>query len=509
MPEMSRTVASEGLVFRVDGLDNILEQAKRTEVLVMDQTAPMRNVTEGLGRLAINMSPSRTEEGESAIGLHGRIEMSTPLSLAQRRSLFTPSDHRSFISSGLHNRSLEISDAGPNQFRIKHVVESILLLSLDEENRVFTLTNDQPESNIWPKLGGDTTAEFSSFMEGYAHVLNYAVGMVQSHNPATYSLKGNMRLNPKINVRHPARRTQIPSQRRPIEAAQNNKGVEVIAPDQHGVQFSDVCGLEKQKHELQIIARSFKHPEIMERWGAARPAGLLLHGPDGTGKTMLIKALANEVGATLWQVSSADIYQAYVGQSEARMQEIFDEAREHTDGPLIVFFDEIDTIIAIANDAGDSNGSLVRNNVAGIFKRETNTLTKENPNVMIAATTNRMDAVHPSIIRSGRFTKLQIPPPTEEGRRQILNNLIFVDEAVRRLNDYQQTGKEDSFRRFEDDIDTAALARIMEDYTGADISEVIRGIKLSKAMQEAAGKAPTPISHKDILDALWSQRRAA
>lgn len=515
MPEAPHVLVSEGLVFNVHNLEEVLAQSKLAEVSIFDQANPLGEVTRGLGRLSIATAPARTEQGGPAIGIHGRIELRESLTGQQQKSFFDPLSHKNFAASSRHNRSLDIENVHNtrNAVRIRHVIGSTLLLSLDTDGKIFSLTNSDPEADLWPQYNGDDSAGFRSFIDGYTHTLNYITGLLErAPNPAQYSLRGSFRLAPKVRGRNTVpRQSQIPGQRRPVEVARGNDLIEVIPPDASGVRFEDVCGLEKQKQDLRIIAQSFKHPEIMARWDATRPTGILLYGPEGTGKTMLVQALANEIGAVTQQIRPSNIYQPYIGQSEADMQKIFDEAREYTDGPLILFFDEIDAIIAITNDNDESSGGVVRNNVAGIFKRETNTLAEANPNVLIAGTTNRIDSIHPSLVRPGRFMKLAVPAPDERGRKQILDG-ILVDEMSRRLSEFDNfEGSEVSgFQRFGADINTASLARLMEGYTGADITEVFRRLKLMKAMEEAErGEPASPISQKEVLDAILTQNRAA
>src|SRR6266487_3613345 len=84
------------------------------------------------------------------------------------------------------------------------------------------------------------------------------------------------------------------------------------------------------------------HPEIFEKLGIEAPKGILLHGPPGTGKTLLAKAVASESNAHFISISGPEIMSKFYGESEARLREIFKEAREKA--PSIIFIDEIDSI---------------------------------------------------------------------------------------------------------------------------------------------------------------------
>ena len=83
---------------------------------------------------------------------------------------------------------------------------------------------------------------------------------------------------------------------------------DILSAVEEKVTLNDIGGLEDIKQELHDIALSFSKPEIMTKWGAKRPQGILLYGPSGTGKTMLVEALANEINADLVRIQSSDIY---------------------------------------------------------------------------------------------------------------------------------------------------------------------------------------------------------
>ena len=257
------------------------------------------------------------------------------------------------------------------------------------------------------------------------------------------------------------------------------------------VTLDQVGGLDEVVAQFRDIATSFRHPQAMARWGARRPQGVLLYGPAGTGKTMLARALANEIGGTLREIRTTEILDKWLGASERNMKRIFREARRYTT-PTVLLFDEFDSIISYAG-AGEDSGSQAVNAVAGIFKQEMNDLIEDNPNVIVMATTNFPDRIDASLIRSGRFdVKLEIPMPDPYGRAQILTrmmrDLIAQHEAA-------------GFRMFAEDVDVRALAALTEGRSGADLKEMLRRAQLAKAMAEArTGAAATPISQADLIE---------
>jgi transitional endoplasmic reticulum ATPase len=264
------------------------------------------------------------------------------------------------------------------------------------------------------------------------------------------------------------------------------------------VTLDQVGGLADVVARFREVAVSFRHPQVMARWGARRPQGILLYGPPGTGKTMLARALANEIGADFVEIRTPEILDKYLGGSERNIKRIFREARGYR-RPTVMLFDEFDSIISYAGAGGDAASQAV-NAVAGIFKQEMNTLFEENPDVIVVATTNFPQRVDASLIRSGRFDlKIAIPAPDETGRAEIITKM--VRELIDR---HEQPG----FRMFAADVDPVALAADTPGLTGADLREVLRRVQLAKAMREATEGAPAaPISQDDLREAVAGLRR--
>ena len=255
------------------------------------------------------------------------------------------------------------------------------------------------------------------------------------------------------------------------------------------VTLDHVGGLTTIVGQFREIAVSFRHPDIMARWGARRPQGILLYGPPGTGKTMLARALANEIGATFREIRTPEILDKWLGGSERNIKTIFQEARRYRH-PTVMLFDEFDSIISYAGTGGDAASQAV-NAVAGIFKQEMNNLIEDNPNVIVVATTNFPHRVDDSLIRSGRFdVKLSIPLPDEAGRAEIFKM---------KIRDLTERHEYAGFTMFADDVDPAALAAASHGFSGADVGEVLRRAQLAKAMQEARGGKGEPITQAELM----------
>jgi transitional endoplasmic reticulum ATPase len=256
-------------------------------------------------------------------------------------------------------------------------------------------------------------------------------------------------------------------------------------------------GLDDVVHQLREVADSFQHPEVMARWGARRPQGVLMSGPPGTGKTTLAKALATEIGGTLKEIRTPDILDKWVGASERNIKKIFTEARRYRT-PTVLLFDEFDSIISYTGAPRGAADQAI-NSVAGIFKQEMSTLVEENPNVIVVATTNFPDRVDESLTRSGRFDiKISVPLPDTAARAE-----IFTKMLRRLIIQHEING----FRMFADDIDVAEIAELTAGMSGADLKELLRRVQMTKAMQEARGSARAGAITQDDLRAVVAQLR--
>jgi AAA+ superfamily predicted ATPase len=261
--------------------------------------------------------------------------------------------------------------------------------------------------------------------------------------------------------------------------------VEII---DEAVSLEDIGGLAVIKDQLRDIALSFRRADIMAKWGATRPQGILFYGESGGGKTMLAHALAHEIGASVWSIQSSDIYKRWHSQSEQKMKDLFDKARA-VEEPTVLLFDEIDSIISISDHPSGSD--IARNAVAGIFKQELNTLAQTNPNVLVIGTTNRPDSIDPAIIRSGRFNhRIYVPMPDEIGRAQIASGI--VGKAISK-------SEGTDFNPYADDINTIEIAHKTDGMSGADVAEIFRRITMQHAIQEARTGSVVPISQRDII----------
>ena len=211
------------------------------------------------------------------------------------------------------------------------------------------------------------------------------------------------------------------------------------------VTYEDIGGLTNEiKKVREMIELPLRHPEIFEKLGIEAPKGVLLYGPPGTGKTLLAKAVANESQAHFISISGPEIMSKFYGESEARLREIFKEAREKS--PSIIFVDEIDSI---APKREEVTGEVERRVVSQMLSLMDGL--EARGKVIVIAATNRPNAIDPALRRPGRFDReIEIKVPDKKGRKDIL--------AIHSRN-----------MPLSDDVDVEKISSVSHGYVGADL----------------------------------------
>ncbi len=232
------------------------------------------------------------------------------------------------------------------------------------------------------------------------------------------------------------------------------------------VKWSEIGGLEDVKKELQeAVEWPLKFQDLYKVIGYNMPKGVLLHGPSGTGKTLLAKAVATESEANFISIRGPELLSKWVGESERGVREVFRRARQAS--PCVIFFDEID---ALAPTRGMGGDSMVTERVVSQLLTELDGI-QALTGVVVLAATNRIDMVDPALVRPGRFDKIiSIPLPNKEARLQILSLSL--------------EGKQK-----DPDVDVDALVEMTEGFSGADLA-ALTNTAVSMVLQEYVAKYP-------------------
>ena len=232
-------------------------------------------------------------------------------------------------------------------------------------------------------------------------------------------------------------------------------GMREVFIENPDIKWEEVGGLEEVKRELQeAVEWPMKYPGLYDKLGHSMPRGILLHGPSGTGKTLLAKAVATQSEANFISVRGPELLSKWVGESERGIREIFKRARQSA--PCVVFFDEIDSIAPIRGAGGET---AVTERVVSQLLTELDGM--ENMHgVIVLAATNRADMIDPALLRPGRFDKIiQIPLPDKESRKSILKINAEKIPTITEESDPKH-------------IDFEKLAEITDGLSGADTASI-------------------------------------
>ncbi|MDH3794399.1 MAG: CDC48 family AAA ATPase [Nitrosopumilus sp.] len=259
-------------------------------------------------------------------------------------------------------------------------------------------------------------------------------------------------------------------------------GMREVFIENPDVKWEDVGGLEEVKRELQeAVEWPMKYPGLYDKLGHNMPRGILLHGPSGTGKTLLAKAVATQSEANFVSVRGPELLSKWVGESERGIREIFKRARQSS--PCVIFFDEIDSIAPIRGAGGET---AVTERVVSQLLTELDGM--ENMHgVIVLAATNRADMIDPALLRPGRFDKIiQIPLPDKESRKSILK---INAEKIPTISDESDPNH----------IDFEKLSELTDGLSGADTA-AIANTAVSLVIHEFLDKNPDvkDIEKKDV-----------
>ena len=250
--------------------------------------------------------------------------------------------------------------------------------------------------------------------------------------------------------------------------------VAIEVPNTH---WKDIGALDKVKDELKkVVQWPLQHPDSFKKMGVKPPRGVLLYGPPGCGKTLLAKAVATEADANFISIKGPELISKWVGESERGIRKVFRRARQVS--PVIVFFDEIDSIASTRGSTSDS----------GVGERVVNQLLTELDgiedlkDVIFVSATNRPDLLDPSLLRPGRIDKMiHVGAPDAKSREEILK--VQVKNVP-----------------LEKDVNLKTLAEKAKGFSGADLAGLVMEAVLIRLKDNKM--QPGKLAMKDFEQAL-------
>ncbi len=246
------------------------------------------------------------------------------------------------------------------------------------------------------------------------------------------------------------------------------KDIEPIAASEIKVSFGDIGGNYEAKKETEKIIKEVKNPKVRSFYGRKKSQGIVLHGPPGTGKTMLAKAFASKIGLPFYEVRTEDILDKWFGNTEKNLANLL------TKKNVVIFFDEMDSLGA---QKGGTESRVI-DRVVNLIAVKMDGLGSDNSNIYFAAV-NEPDLLDPKLTRPGRFNKaIYVGVPTKPELSDILIKQINI---FRNRSDAWNEHEIDVYKDVKLDVVTEAMwEKSLElkgqgkvPVVGADVEEII------------------------------------
>jgi len=268
----------------------------------------------------------------------------------------------------------------------------------------------------------------------------------------------------KLSVVPGARSAEVVSIARPVAVAEKTR-------------FMHIAGMDDLKKTIRLqIIEPFINPGLFAKFRKKAGGGILLYGPPGCGKTMLARAVANECNASFLAIGISEILTAWLGESERNLALMFEKARAQK--PCVMFFDELDALAFSRSKASSDTSRKIVNE----FLSQLDGFEKGNDQVLILAATNMPWDVDPAMKRPGRFARqVFVPPPDATARVRIIElALESVPHGA---------------------VDTAALAKLTEQFSGADVDALVERAKEYVLTEYLETRREREISQDDLVRA--------
>jgi hypothetical protein len=252
------------------------------------------------------------------------------------------------------------------------------------------------------------------------------------------------------------------------------------------LRFGDVGGCEEAIRSLKMAALHLAGDPVVEEFGGRVPAGILLWGPKGVGKTRCVQALAGEVGCRVYALPPTALMDMWAGNSEKNTRNLWAEAAAHE--PSVIYVDELDGFLS--KRTREAGGEGWYNKMITTVLYLMSQISDRGARVLLVGATNRISAIDTAFLRPGRFDEvIRVGRPNAQALAGIwLIQLEKAEQAAKRIDFLsEELSRAVHFDRAEwmqlamkpdspDGSGIPELARICEQrkLTGADVVGVLR-----------------------------------
>ena len=346
-----------------------------------------------------------------------------------------------------------------------------VFLSLNEDGTVNILSSGRKvKVNLHPSIGKD------SIKPGQELVLNEGLNVIET---AGYEIQGEVVIMKEsldearavVTVRADEEKVAIIAD--PLRPTKLKVGDHLLMDSKSGylleklpksevedlaleevpdIQYEDIGGLRSQIEAIRdAVELPYLYADYYREHKLAPPKGVLLYGPPGCGKTMIAKAVANNLAEKVSEkrgekikgffmnIKGPELLNKYVGETERKIREIFIKAREKAaeDVPVVVFFDEMD---ALFRTRGSGISSDVETTIVPQLLAEIDGV-EHLKNVIVIGASNRQDLIDPAILRPGRLdVKIKIERPDAAAAVDIFNKYMTTELPIHESEIRQSSG---------------------------------------------------------------------